>query len=454
MKEFLHNSDANPHPEPSARIRDELQQLRAELDDWVDQTAQDLDKMPVSLLAMGDDAAEGMNHAQLALHNAHVLQTALQEERAIRTALAMELVATWREHGPLPHRLCSGEQRRGVRLDLAFRKCHRLPTLSVRLNDVVELSMQGFRLTEQDSLNSFIQSFPNLEVLSLESVDLRHFSEDDHEGCSLPPAICQLRHLSSLNLRSTQLEFSERAASQLTNLLRLQNLDLSDNPLGIPPMVWGMNNLRRLNLRNTRITRCPDGIMDKPYLTLLDLRDNQITRIPQAVLNQAIARDRVLLWNNPLTDEDTLRRLIAHREQTAINLWSREPGTAFASLAQWLNVTDSGPRDMRLQTWQHLALKPGGAKFSEIIGTLMLTPDFQVNFLDLQARVWRLLMEAGASDELWGQLILNAPLPIVVFDNPLAAFTALEERAQPYRHAGVNAGNEKVLFPSGCSELS
>lgn len=328
MKELLQNSDANPHPEPSARMRDELQQLRAELDDWVDQTAQDLDNMPVSLLAMGDDAAEGMNHAQFALHNAHVLQTALQEERAIRTALAMELVATWREHGPLPHRLSSGEQRRGVRLDLAFRKCHRLPTLSVRLNDVVELSMQGFRLTEQDSLNSFIQNFPNLEVLSLESVDLRHFSEDDHEGCSLPPAICQLRQLSSLNLRSTQLEFSERAASQLTNLPRLRNLDLSDNPLTVPPMVRGMNNLRRLNLRNTGISRCPGGVMDKPYLTLLDLRDNHITQVPQAVLNQAIAKDRVLLWNNPLSDEDTLLRLITHREQTGIDVALHASGTA------------------------------------------------------------------------------------------------------------------------------
>lgn len=314
MKEILRNNVADPHSVPYPRMHDELQQLNAELGRWVDQAAQDIADMPISLLAMGDEDAAGMSDAQIAVHNAQVLHTALQAERAIRTELAMELVALW--------------QQRGARLDLAFKRFHRLPTLSVRLNDVVELSMTGFHLTEQDSLNSFIKSFPNIEVLDLENVDLRHFSEDDHEGCSLPPAICQLAHLSSLNLRATQLEFSERAASQLTNLLRLQNLDLSDNPLGVPPMVWGMNRLRRLNLRNTRISRCPDGIKPEPYLMRLDLRDNQITRIPQAVLNQAIARDRVLLQNNPLTDEDTLRRLIAHREQTGVNVLSRTPEPA------------------------------------------------------------------------------------------------------------------------------
>ena len=308
-----------------------------------------------------------------------------------------------------------------------------MPTLSVRLDDVLELSMQGFHLTEEDSLNGFLESFPNLEVLNLERVDLRHFFVDGHEGCALPPALCQLRNLSSLNLRATQLVFSERAASQLTDLTSLQSLDLSDNPLGVPPMVLGLNNLRRLNLRNTQISRCPVGIMDEPYLTSLDLRDNQITRIPQAVLNQAIARDRVLLWNNPLTDEDTLQRLVAHREQTGINLWLRAAGPDYANPALWLNGIEAGLRDARLHVWQQLALKPGGGRFLGTMNTLTLTPDFQISYLDLQARVWRLLTEADASDELLARLTRDVPIPEGAFDNPLAVFTALESRLQLYR---------------------
>ncbi|MDZ4323585.1 MAG: NEL-type E3 ubiquitin ligase domain-containing protein [Pseudomonas sp.] len=405
------------------RLNLQFQQLNTELNGWVEQTVQDIADMDIPMLAMGDEEAAGMNPAQIAVHNAHFLQMALHEEQTVRTELAVELAAIWQKRAP----------NRRVRLDLAFEDYHRLPTLSVRLDDVVELSMQGFHLTEEDSLNGFLESFPNLEVLNLENVDLRHFLVDGQEGNALPPALCQLRNLSSLNLRATQLVFSERAASQLTELKSLQSLDLSDNPLGVPPMVLGLNNLRQLNLRNTRISHCPVGIMDEPYLTSLDLRDNQITRIPQAVLNQAIARDRVLLWNNPLSDEDTLQRLVAHREQTGINLWLSAQGADYASPLAWLNGIEPGLREARMQVWLRLALKPGGGRFLGTMNTLTLTPDFRVNYLDLQARVWRLLSEADASDELWGRLTLNPLMPAGAFDNPFAVFTTLENRAQIYR---------------------
>jgi hypothetical protein len=270
-------------------------------------------------------------------------------------------------------------------------------------------------------------------VLNLENVDLRHFSEDGHEGCALPPAICQLRHLTTLNLRATQLVFSERAASQLTDLTRLQNLDLSDNPLGVPPVLLGMNDLRQLNLRNTRISRCPIGIMDEPYLTSLDLRDNQIARVPQAVLNQAIARDRVQLWGNPLTDEDTLRRLVRHREQAGINLWLGAPGPNYGLPVEWLDESPLAQRDAAHLIWQRLSARPSGVRFLRVIDGLTLTADFRVSYAALQTRVWRLLAEADGSDELFGRLSEYLEVTEVDADNPLAMFAALEERARLYQ---------------------
>lgn len=86
-----------------------------------------------------------------------------------------------------------------------------------------------------------------------------------------------------------------------------------------------------------------------------------------------------------------------------------------------------------MQVWLRLALKPGGGRFLGTMNTLTLTPDFRVNYLDLQARVWRLLSEADASDELWGRLTLNPLMPAGAFDNPFAVFTTLENRAQIYR---------------------
>lgn len=322
---------------------------------------------------------------------------------------------------------------------------HRLPALNVRFNDVVELDLQHFHLIERETLNGYIERFPNLRVLNLQDTDLRLLSLDGQMESVLPPVIPQLQHLTSLNLQSTQLTFSENTAGQLSQLVNLQSLDLSDNPLGIPPIVLGMNQLRTLNLSNTRITSCPIGIGDQPYLTSLDLSENQIRRVPQAVLNQAIAPDRVLLWNNPLTDEDTLQRLVTHRQQTGINLWLNAPGPEYAGPAAWLTGMEAGQQGPRLQVWNSVALKPRGRRLLGTMSTLTLTPDFVVNYPELQARVWQLLSQADASDELWGRLTLNPPMPEGAFNNPFAVFTVLENRAR--LHANWVAMGEP--FPVG-----
>jgi Leucine-rich repeat (LRR) protein len=402
----------------------QLQQLNTDLRGWVDQAAQDIADMDIPFVAMGDDEAEGMNHAQIAVHNAHLLQTALDQERGVRTELAQELVAIWQKRGSLQDHVYADGQLRGVRLDLTFEDYHRLPALNVRLTDVIELSMRGFHLAEQDSLNGFLESFPNLEVLNLERVDLRHFFVGGDAGRALPPVIGQLTHLTSLNLRATQLVFSESAASQLSELTHLQTLDLSDNPLGVPPVVLGMNNLRQLNLRNTGITRCPVGIRDEPYLTMLDLRDNRITRVPPAVINQAVTDERVLLWGNPLTDEDTLRRLVSHREQTGVNVWLSAPGADYGVPTVWLRDCDETLQQSRKALWQRLASKPSGTRFLAVIDRLSLTADFRIDYLSLQARVWRVLQKADATDEMWNRISRSSGR----FDHPLAAFWALEER--------------------------
>lgn len=407
------------------QLNQQLHQLNTDLSDWVDQAAQDITDTDIPLLAMGDEGAQGMSHAQIAVHNAHVLQAALQQERAVRTELAEELFAIWQKRGPVQDRLYEGGQLRGVRLDMTFEDYHRLPALNVRLNDVIEVSMRGFHLTVHDSLNGFLANFPNLEVLNLERFDLRPFFVGGATGRALPTVIGQLPKLTTLNLQATQLVFTERAASQLSDLAHLQTLDLSDNPLGVPPMVLGMDKLRQLNLRNTAITRCPVGIKDEPYLTLLDLRDNSITRVPPAVMNQAVADDRVLLWGNPLTDEDTLRRLVSHREQTGINLWLSAPGADYGTSTVWLRDCDEGLRQSRQALWQRLASKPSGTRFLAVIDRLSLTADFRVSYLSLQLRVWRLLQEADATEEMWGRMSRGSGR----FDHPMAAFRALEERA-------------------------
>ncbi|MCP1444987.1 hypothetical protein J3D54_004119 [Pseudomonas sp. GGS8] len=414
-------------------LKQQLQQLDTDLTAWVDQVADDVHDMDIDLLSPDDPAAAGLSAAQIEAYNTQLMQTEMQHERAIRNELAEELVGIWQQRRPQQELLPAGDQIRGVRLGLDFEDYHRLPALNVRLNNVLELSMRGFHLTEQESLNGFLESFPNLEVLSLENVDLSHFNSNGEAGRALPHAISQLRQLTSLNLRSTSLTFSQRSASQLTDLTRLQTLDLSNNPLDVPPLVLGMNDLRRLNLNNTRIGTCPVGIMEQPYLTTLDLRNNRITRVPQGVLNQAIARDRVMLQGNPLTDEDTLLRLVDHRRRTGINLWLSEPGADYGNVTEWLREGDEGLQEARQLIWQRIAARPLGGRFLRIMDGMSLTADFRVDYLALQARVWRLLGDADASEPLWTQLVQDIGGAEVDPENPFTLFTALEDRARFYR---------------------
>ena len=58
-------------------------------------------------------------------------------------------------------------------MDMDFEDFHRLPVLNVRLNDVTELSMRNFHLFERETLNGFLENFPNLRTLNLQDVDLR-----------------------------------------------------------------------------------------------------------------------------------------------------------------------------------------------------------------------------------------------------------------------------------------
>lgn len=414
-------------------LQQQFQQLNSDLIGWIDESADDVEDMDLDFLEVGDAEAQGMTPMEVEAHNLALLQDTVRYERETRAELADELIAIWQKRAPQEQAHYSGSHLTGFKIDLEFEDFHRLPALNIRLDDVTELSMRGFHVFERETLSDFLEAFPNLRTLSLESVDLRLFGEGGNLVSTFPPTLFKLRQLTSLNLRSTHLAFTETMASRLSELKLLQRLDLSDNPLGVPPLIVGMEDLRWLNLRNTQITSCPIGIMDRPHMDLLDLRHNQIARVPPAILNQAITPERVLLQGNPLTEEDTLLRLVEHRQQTGINLWLGEPGPNYGDVEEWLQVADEEQRHARLSIWLRLEDKRFGSRFLRTISGLSLTADFRVDYLTLQARVWRLLGEADASQALWTQLAQDVEVSEADADNPFAIFMALENRARLYR---------------------
>jgi len=419
------------------RSREQLQQLCVDLEAWIDLVVDDVNDMDIPFIQMGDPEAVGLTPAQIMDHNVRMLNETLASEEESRHELGNELIAILQKRAPQHNSHFTGDHTVGYTMSLSHEDFHRLPTLNVRFNDVVGLDARNLQLFERESLNGYLECFPALRSLNLEGTYLRLPNMQGQWVGALPATIAQLQHLTSLNLRSTHLVLQENIAGQFSQLVNLQSLDLGDNPLGVPPVVMGMNQLRTLKLDNTRITTCPLGIMDQPYLDSLDLSNNQIRRVPQAILNQAITRDRVLLWNNPLTDEDTLQRLVSHRERTGLNLWLSAPGPDYSDPAIWLRGLEDAHKNARLQIWQRLSVRARGGRFLGKVNALALTAEFRVNYLDLQARVWRLLSVADDSQALWARLIEDGPLPTGIFDNPFAVFSALEVRARLYEGWGA-----------------
>lgn len=414
------------------RLRQQMEQLCVDLDGWVEQVVNDVPDMDIPFIEAGDPEAAGLTDAQILERNTRMLRETIAYEEESRRELGDELIAILQKRAPQHNSHYTGDHAVGFTMSLSHEDFHRLPALNVRFNDVVGLDARNLHLIERESLNRYLECFPALRSLNLAGTDLRLPNLQGQLVSALPSTIPQLQHLTSLNLRDTHLVLRENIAGQFSQLVNLQSLDLGDNPLGVPPVVIGLNQLRTLKLDNTRITVCPVGIMDQPYLDSLDLSNNQIRRVPQAILNQAVARDRVLLRNNPLTDEDTLQRLVTHRERTGLNLWLSAPGDDYSNPATWLRGLEETHKTARLQVWQRLAVRPRGGRFLGKVNALTLTAEFRVNYLDLQARVWRLLSAADGSQALWTRLIEDGPLPTGVFDNPIAVFAALEVRARLY----------------------
>lgn len=97
----------------------------------------------------------------------------------------------------------------------------------------------------------------------------------------LPPAIGEMKSLTSLRLIATQLRLTLRSAGWLSELSALQELNLSRNPLGVLPDFSGMPHLRELNLSYSQLNQWPAGLRTQTQLEYVDLSFNQLQQVPE-----------------------------------------------------------------------------------------------------------------------------------------------------------------------------
>ncbi|KPN90988.1 dermonecrotic toxin domain-containing protein [Pseudomonas nunensis] len=419
-----------------ASLTDQLQQLRIDLADWIERVEIDAEDMDIDLLEAGEEDAEGLSLEEIEEENDGRINDAIEYERRTRIELSNELQALWQRRGNTGSRVYFEGQFVGFRLDLDFEQLHCLPAMNVKLPDVVALSAANFALSQPASLSGFLECLPNLRTLDLGGTDLRVVIPGGGAHANLPDAISQLTQLTYLNLQETGLVLTEQTAGKLGELTRLETLDLSDNPLGVPPVVLQMPALRRLYLRATGIRTCPVGVLDHPYLQRLELRDNLITRIPPTVRKQSVNAENLLLAGNPLSDEDTLRWVVTHRQQTGINVWMGLPSGDVLQPDAWLVGLAPEQVALQVQRWQGLVAEAGSERLFETLAVLRRTADFMVDYAPLQQRVWHLIDTLEASPSLCQHLFREVQWPAINSNNPFAGLAGLEESITTYRASG------------------
>jgi hypothetical protein len=414
------------------RLRLQMQQLGIDISDWIEDIHTDIQDMDVDLLTESDGFAQGLSSVQVEEENNTRIESCMDRERETRYELAEELIAIWQGRSGSGSRIFEHGQFVGFHLDMDFDPMHSLPQLNIKFRDVISLSMPGFRLTQRGSLNGFLECFPNLRWLGMKGVDLRLLNTLGEEIGTLPPAIGQMKQLEILNLRATGLTLTEVTAGHIAGLKHLRILDLCDNPLGKPPLVVDMPQLRELKLRGTGLSSSPIGISDTPCLQRLDLRDNRMTRIPVAVRRQSVAEGTLLLSGNPLSDPDSLRWVVEHRQRTGINVWMAAPTHTLFLPDSW-TAGLLPERVLQLSTsWERIAARLGSDRFFSTLEMMTRTADFVVDYAPLQARVWHLIEEMDSSSRLCRHLFQEVQWSPLDGNDPFASFTRLEERISAF----------------------
>jgi Leucine-rich repeat (LRR) protein len=158
---------------------------------------------------------------------------------------------------------------------------------------------------------------------------------------TLPEQITGLPNLEVLTLNDCRISLDANSHAALSSMTRLRVLDLSENPLGLPPDVSRMAELRQLKLGNTGIAQVPTGLESRPHLTTARLERNRITELPPALFElPGEVSKKIDLTGNPLS-QATLDRVktyalenVGHMSVDAPHEWSQRVQALYPSLTR------------------------------------------------------------------------------------------------------------------------
>lgn len=335
------------------------------------------------------------------------------EQVLSRQQFSERLIQAWRHQSP-SIRTPLGRTL-GYRLDLGGLAVGELPGLrTVDLHHVLELDMAGMNLAQVPA--EFLAHFGRLRYLDLSGNELT----------VIPAGIENRLSLQNLRMSNNRIVLDARDAARIGDLLNLDSLHLEGNPLGNPPDVSRLPQLRILTLSSTEITRIPEGLHDRPRLEWVDLSDNQISQLPEHFLEEPRSfLRRVELEGNLLSDEQyrRLRRLQA--PPTPVRVVAGDDAQQF-----W--TAPASANRQRVEYWQRLRNEPRANPLMTVLERLAQTVEAQEQVETMRARVGALLhyaIEGPMAEDLFS----FASDPQQGIGHPLLAFENLEIRVQGHR---------------------
>ena len=310
--------------------------------------------------------------------------------------------------------------------------------LSSPVDQVAVLMLDNCKLSSAH--HDFLKNFPNLRVLSMAANELEQF----------PAALKDLPRLKQLTLPANKLVMNPEAVEQLKGLTQLQHLDLSNNPLGMPPAVGHMPELRSLILNRIQITQWPEGLFSHPRPKDFDLRllGNEITSVPQypdssdqawLVANTRLERQKLDLENQD--------RVSQYRRTHGLDPYRTYPPRGEAASGFWLDGTAEQRAEFQA-SWDDLEKEHGSQGFFEVIERMEIPAstfetesdriEYQEGWEDLALKVWRLIDAASSDTNMRNKLFTMATSPTNCADAGAQIFNAmgLEVMAYEINEAG------------------
>lgn len=310
-------------------------------------------------------------------------------ELPARNTFADQLIGLWRARDP------NSPRHRATSLLTTASFMGDLPALAVDFGHISTLALQGN--PELSGVSTFLDAFSGLQFLGMQDTPLGQF----------PPALTRMTSLESLLLNQCAMTLTAPGQSIVPALPRLETLNLSNNPLRVPPDISALPALKRLTLSNTGISTLPDGLTEHPRLVLALLDNNQISELPQSLFAAGRDLSAFNFTNNPLS--------LASREQ--IKTW-------FGRTGQHLGVPVS-PGDIQraIHLFPSLAELDANAVLYHLPGTLQ----------DGQAQLTRWETELQKLREDLHQWASAVPEQNPVTDQPFSA----SERARQLNARGM-----------------